>query len=84
MLMISEIGEKAGLTEKGTAKRIKAVLEKYNMKTADDNVIEDIIEAMQHDKKKTSSGINFVMLKSIGDSFIYPVETKNINGLFGI
>ena len=84
MLLISEIGERAGLTKQGTAKRIKAVLEKYNMKTSDDHSIEDIIEAMQHDKKKTANGINFVMLKEIGDSFIYPVETKNINGLFGI
>ncbi|MDE6723369.1 MAG: 3-dehydroquinate synthase [Eubacterium sp.] len=84
MLMISEIGERAGLTEKGTAKRIKAVLEKYNMKTSDAHSVQDIIEAMQHDKKKTANGINFVMLKEIGDSFIYPVETKNINGLFGI
>ncbi|MDE6110670.1 MAG: 3-dehydroquinate synthase, partial [Eubacterium sp.] len=84
MLMISRIGEKAGLTEKGTADRIKAVLEKYNMKTSDDNSVQDIIEAMQHDKKKTSSGINFVVLKSIGDSFIYPVEDEKINGFFGI
>lgn len=84
MLMISRIGEKAGLTEKGTADRIKAVLEKFTMKTSDDNSVEDIIEAMQHDKKKTSNGINFVMLKSIGESFIYPVENEKINGLFGI
>lgn len=84
MLMISEIGERAGLTEKGTAERIKKVLEKYNMKTSDAHSVEDIIEAMQSDKKRTSNGINFVMLKSIGDSFIYPVENEKINGLFGI
>ncbi|MDE5669969.1 MAG: 3-dehydroquinate synthase [Eubacterium sp.] len=84
MLMISEIGEREGLTEKGTARRIKAVLEKYNMKTTDYHSAEDIIDAMQHDKKKTSSGINFVMLKAIGDSFIYPVENENINKLFGL
>lgn len=52
MLMISEIGEKAGLTEKGTADRIKAVLEKYNMKTSDNHSAESIIEAMQSDKKE--------------------------------
>lgn len=84
MLMISEIGERAGLTEKGTAERIKKVLEKYNMKTSDAHSVEDIIQAMQSDKKRTASGINFVMLKSIGDSFIYPVENENIYGLFGI
>lgn len=84
MLMISKIGEKAGLTEKGTADRIKKVLEKYNMKTFDNHSTEDMIKAMQSDKKRTSSGINFVMLKEIGNSFIYPVENEKINGLFGI
>ena len=84
MLMICKIGEREGLTEKGTAERIKSVLEKYNMKTSDEHSVEDIIEAMQHDKKKTSTGINFVMLKTIGDSFIYPVEDEKINGLFGL
>lgn len=84
MLMISEIGEKAGLTEKGTADRIKAVLEKYNMKTSDNHSAESIIEAMQSDKKRTLNGINFVMLKSIGNSFIYPVENEKINKLFGL
>lgn len=84
MLMICKIGEREGLTEKGTAERIKSVLEKYNMKTSDEHSVADIIEAMQHDKKKTSTGINFVMLKTIGDSFIYPVEDEKINGLFGL
>ncbi len=84
MLMISEIGEKAGLTEKGTADRIKAVLEKYNMQTSDNHSAESIIEAMQSDKKRTLNGINFVMLKSIGNSFIYPVENEKINKLFGL
>lgn len=84
MIMISEAGEKTGLTEAGTAERIKKVLEKYNLKTSDENAAADIIEAMQSDKKRTGSGINFVMLSSIGNSFIYPVENEKINELFGI
>lgn len=84
MIMISEAGERAGLTEAGTAARIKKVLEKYNLKTSDENSAADIVEAMQSDKKRTGSGINFVMLASIGSSFIYPVENEKINELFGI
>ncbi len=84
MLMISEAGEKAGLTEGSTAERIKKVLEKYNLKTEDENSAADIIEAMQSDKKRTGSGINFVMLSSIGNSFIHPVENEKIKELFGI
>ena len=62
MVMISEAGERIGLTERGTADRIRKVLEKYNMKTEVENSVTDIIGAMYHDKKRTGSGIKFIML----------------------
>lgn len=84
MVMISEAGEQAGLTEQGTADRIRKVLKKYNMKTEDENPVKDIIGAMYHDKKRTGSGIKFIMLHSIGESFINPVETDKVEELFGV
>lgn len=84
MVMIAEAGEKAGITEKGTSKNISEVLEKYKLKTSDRNhSVKDIIAAMSADKKRTGSGIKFVMLEKIGKSFIYPVKTENIGSLFG-
>lgn len=84
MVMISEAGERVGLTEQGTADRIRKVLEKYNMKTEVENSITDIIGAMYHDKKRTGSGIKFIMLHSLGDSFINPVENDKVKELFGV
>ncbi|MDE6506376.1 MAG: 3-dehydroquinate synthase [Eubacterium sp.] len=84
MVMISEAGERIGLTEQGTADRIRKVLEKYNMKTEVENSVTDIIGAMYHDKKRTGSGIKFIMLHSIGDSFINPVENDKVKELFGV
>ncbi len=84
MLMISRAGEQVGLTEAGTADRIKKVLEKYNLKTNDNHSAGDIISAMQSDKKRTGSGINFVMLSSIGNSFLHFAENDKIKELFGI
>lgn len=84
MVMISEAGENFGITEKGTADRIRAVLRKYNLKTEDKNSVKDIVAAMYNDKKRTGSGIKFVMLHSIGNSFINPVETDKIEALFGV
>lgn len=84
MVMISEAGERIGLTERGTADRIRKVLEKYNMKTEVENSITDIIGAMYHDKKRTGSGIKFIMLHSLGDSFINPVENDKVKELFGV
>ena len=84
MVMLSEAGERIGLTERGTTDRIRKVLEKYNMKTEVENSVTDIIGAMYHDKKRTGSGIKFIMLHSLGDSFINPVENDKVKELFGV
>lgn len=84
MVMITRAGENAGFTEKGSSARISALLEKYNLKTADTHTTEEIISAMNADKKRTGSGIKFAVIKKIGESFIKPVETENIAKLFGV
>lgn len=84
MVMISNVGEKLGLTAKGTADRIVNVLKKNNMKIADTHSVSEIVDAMSADKKRTGSAMKFVMLKEIGDSFIYPVNNDDIAGIFGV
>lgn len=84
MVMISRVGEKLGLTQAGTADRIVNVLKKNNMKIVDTHSVEAIVDAMSADKKRTGSIMKFVMLKKIGDSFIYPVNNDDIAGIFGV
>lgn len=84
MLMIAQAGENAGLTQAGTAEKIKAMLNKMNMKTADTHSVQEIVNAMSADKKRTTTGIKLVMLKSIGESFIYPVTMEETARLFGV
>lgn len=84
MVMISEVGERLGITESGTRDRIVHVLRKNNMKIADTHSVEEIVSAMSADKKRTNSGIKFAMLNKIGDSFIYPVKNEDIPKIFGV
>ncbi len=84
MVMITKAAEGNGLCERGTAERIASVLKKYNLKTEDENSVEDIINAMSADKKRTSSGINFILIKRIGEGYINPVKNENIPEFFGI
>lgn len=84
MVMISRVGEKLGLTAPGTADKIVAVLHKYGLKIADTHSTAEIVGAMRSDKKRTGTGIKFVMLKSIGDSFIHPVDNSDIPKIFGV
>lgn len=84
MVMISQAGENAGLTEKGTVDRIIKILSKMNMKIKDAHSTKEIVEAMSADKKRTNKGIKLVMLKEIGESFIKPVTMEETAKLFGV
>ena len=84
MILISKAGEENGITEKGTADRIAKVLEKYNLKTEDTHALADIITAMNADKKRTGNGIKFILLHSIGDSFINSIPNEEIPAFFKI
>lgn len=84
MVMITRASEKMGLTELGTADRIANVLKKYNLKAEDTNSPADIVCAMASDKKRTGSGIKFIMIRSIGDSFINLIDYEKTAKLFEI
>jgi len=84
MVMIARAGENAGITERGCADRIVALLKKYNMKTADTHTDKEIISAMDSDKKRTETGINFALISKIGESFIKPIAKENIAEFFGV
>ncbi|MCD7722904.1 MAG: 3-dehydroquinate synthase [Clostridiales bacterium] len=74
MVIIAAAGEKQGLTASGSAERIKLALQKYGLKTQDENSLDKIAANMKNDKKRKANSINFVMLSSIGSSFIKEVE----------
>ena len=69
---------------KGTTERIIKVLEKNNLKISDSHSKKEIISAMSGDKKRTGSGIKFVMIDKIGSSFINPIKYEDINKTFGV
>jgi len=72
------------ITKKGTTNRIIEVLKKYELKIEDEHKLTDIINAMNFDKKRTNDAIKFILLNSIGDAFIKPINNKNIPEFFGI
>ncbi len=82
MLLITRASEKNGLTEEGTAVRIEKVLKKYGLKTSDSHPIEEIIKNMNNDKKRISDSISFILIKSIGDSYIKNIKLSDIPDFF--
>ncbi len=76
MVMITDASEAAGLTETGTADKIRSVLNRYNMPTETTYDTSVIADAAMSDKKRRSDTLNTVLLKNIGDSFIHRLDCK--------
>lgn len=84
MVMIAEAGEANALTESGTAKRIEALLKRYDLPTDDPAPVGALIKAATHDKKRSSDGLNLVLLSEIGESMVHTVKLDDLNGFFRI
>lgn len=84
MVMIAKAGEENGITPVGSANRIAKTLQKYDLMIEDSNSLDDIITAMNADKKRTSDSINFTLLHSIGDAFSQKIKNEDIPSFFGL
>ncbi len=79
MYAITKLGEELGMTKPGTSEEIKEVLIKYNLPwTLPEIKSEVIIETIGHDKKNIGDSMNFILLESIGKSFIQKIDTNQV------
>lgn len=71
MLAAGRISQKMGFLEESEVARLKNLIEKAGLPIKMPNLsVEDIMQAMQHDKKVLQEKVRFVLLKSIGNVFI--------------
>ena len=82
MCSISLAAEKEGLTEKGTAEKIKTALLKYNMPIASEINILELTALMTRDKKRRADSLNLVLLKNIGNSYVKSIENSRLGAFF--
>lgn len=75
MYQICRFSEKSGLTTAGTAGRILDVLKRYGLPYQCNLPIEKLLDAISLDKKNLDNHLNLILLKDIGDSYIYPSST---------
>lgn len=81
MYSITKLGEELGMTKNGTASAIKDILIKYNLPWMLPEIkSEDIIETISHDKKNIGEYMNFILIESIGNSFIEKINESKIKG----
>ena len=74
MLMACEYGEKHGITEAGTAKRMEKMLKQFHLPVRAAMEPESIRAAMAVDKKGEGSKINLILLKQLGEVTIVKIK----------
>ncbi len=75
MYQISLLSEKQQLTVPGTADAIKSLLNTYGLPHECGLPMEELLDAITLDKKNLNNRLNVILLRQIGDSFIYPTTT---------
>lgn len=78
MVMMTRCGEKAGLTEPGTADEISALLRQYGLPVWDGADPGALVQAAMADKKNRGGVIQLVMLRRIGESYLYPADRSRL------
>lgn len=77
MYQITLLSESLGLTEKGTNEKIKKILSLYNLPLECHVEMKKLLPAINLDKKNINNHLSLVLLKDIGQSFVYPT-TLNV------
>jgi 3-dehydroquinate synthase len=79
MRIAADLGERLGLTEAGTAARLKALLDNAGLEA--DEPRPGLMEYIKSDKKSDADSVNLILLKRIGESFVYNIPFDELERL---
>lgn len=83
MAAITRASERRGLTAAGTYARLTACLDRYRLPLTDPAPEGEYLSGVLLDKKRAGSKIDLVLLREIGDSYIYPIEVDSLFAFLG-
>ncbi len=78
MVQLTYISEKHGLTNLGTSTLILDLCQKYNLPVTSHLQVDHLMNAIALDKKNINQKLSLILLKEIGESFIYPSDLSFI------
>ena len=78
MVRLTRNTEKMGITQPGTADRIRHLLEKYDIPTEDPISDQHILEGITMDKKKRGNQMTLVIVPEIGKSLLKKVDFADL------
>ncbi|MCI8835741.1 MAG: 3-dehydroquinate synthase [Ruminococcus sp.] len=76
MYQITRMAEEQGLTPAGCAESIKTLLDTYGLPCTCGLPLPELTTAITRDKKNLNNHLNVVLLRRIGESYVYPTSTE--------
>lgn len=76
MYAITKIAEEKGLTAKGAADEIARVAVMYGLPVEDSAPASEVVKGVVNDKKNLGDKLVAVLLKEIGESYLYPTTAE--------
>ena len=81
MYQLTKIAQERGLTPANTAEKIKSVLERYELPTTCNIEMEVLKNTIKLDKKNINSKLSLILLKNLGEAFVYPTDLTFFDGV---
>lgn len=78
MVQLTKIAQIKGLSPVGTSDKIEAICRIYNLPTCSNLKTADLVGAISLDKKNINKKLSYVLLKEIGDSYVYQSDLSLI------
>ena len=75
---VTRASERRGLTEKGTAARLEALLRAYRLPITDPAPASEWLPLIAHDKKRRGDDIDLVVLKRIGEAALHTLPAEEL------
>jgi 3-dehydroquinate synthase len=69
MSMAAAVGERLGVTDKGTAARLDALLSRLGLSSRES--ADGLVAHMRSDKKALADGVNLILLKRVGEAVVH-------------
>nr|WP_294490953.1 3-dehydroquinate synthase [uncultured Mediterraneibacter sp.] len=76
MYQITKMAEEKGITAPGCSEKIRKALEIYGLPSSCGLPVDELTDAIALDKKNLNGHLNIVLLRQIGDSYVYPTDVS--------
>ncbi len=83
MMVAVGIGEKLGKTPAGTSDRLRLVLQHQQLPTECPCAVDELMAAIQSDKKRLAGKLYFIILNKVGEAVLNPMDPADLKKLLG-